>query len=89
MGGGIGLSLPSAGTFMQLYTGAKYTFMPEDKVSPFLSGKIGIMTTFEDNIAMFNPAFGVDLSKFSIYSSVNFWLLGYRTYSVGFYWNFK
>lgn len=90
IGGGTGLSMISPyDPFLPLFAELKYTFIPKAKVSPFLSAKAGLMTNFEDMVMMFNPALGIDISRFSIFASANLMAVGARTYSIGFYWNFR
>lgn len=90
MGGGTGLAFPSAyDVFLPLYTEVKYSFMTDAKASPFLGAKVGFMTNFDDTLTILNPAFGVDLDRFSIFASVGLGLVSMRTYSLGFYWNFR
>ena len=89
-GGGTGFSMISPyDPFLPLFAELKYTFIPKVKVSPFISTKAGLMTNFEDIVTMFNPAFGIDIFRFSVFASVNFMDIGARTYSLGFYWNFR
>ena len=90
MGGGTGLAFPSAyDVFLPLYTEVKYSFMTDAKASPFLGAKVGFMTNFDDTLTILNPAFGVDLDRFSIFASVGLGLVSMRTYNLGFYWNFR
>lgn len=90
MGGGTGLAFPSAyDIFLPLYTEVKYSFMADEMASPFVSAKLGFMTNLDETLTILNPAFGVDLDRFSIFATVGLGLVSMRTYSLGFYWNFK
>ena len=90
IGGGTGLSMISPyDPFLPLFAELKYSFIPEVKVSPFLSAKAGLMTNFEDMVMILNPALGIDISRFSIFASANLLAVGAITYSIGFYWNFR
>lgn len=90
MGGGTGLAFPSVyDVFLPLYTEVKYTFMSDEMASPFVSAKLGFMTNLDETLTILNPAFGVDLDRFSIFATVGLGLVSMRTYSLGFYWNFK
>lgn len=90
MGGGTGLAFPSAyDVFLPLFTEVKYTFMADKMASPFVSAKLGFMTNLDETLTILNPAFGVDLGRFSIFANVGLGLVSMRTYSLGFYWNFR
>ena len=89
LGGGTGLSFPSPyDLFLPLYSEAKYSFLVDKKVSPFLSAKVGLMTNFEDFLMIANPSVGLDLSRFSIFVTANLGLVSMRTYGLGVSWNF-
>ena len=90
MGGGTGLAFPSAyDLFLPLFTEVKYTFTADKMASPFVSAKVGFMTNLDETLTIINPAFGVDLDRFSIFATVGLGLVSMRTYSLGFYWNFR
>ena len=90
LGGGTGLAFPSPyDLFLPLYSEAKYAFIVDRKISPFLGAKVGVMTNFEDSLMILNPAFGLDINRFSIFAAVNLGLVSMRTYAIGFYWNFE
>lgn len=90
LGGGTGLAFPSPyDLFLPLYSEAKYSFIVDRKISPFLGAKVGVMTNFEDSLMILNPAFGLDINRFSIFAAVNLGLVSMRTYAIGFYWNFE
>jgi hypothetical protein len=90
VGGGTGFSMINPyDPFLPLFTELKYTFIPKARFSPFLDAKAGFMTNFEDTVMMFNPTIGIDISRFSVFASANLMTIGARTYSIGFYWNFR
>ena len=90
LGGGTGLSFPSPyDLFLPLYSEAKYSFLVDKKVSPFLSAKVGLMTNFEDSLMILNPALGLDITRFSIFATANLGIVSMRTFGVGFCWHFR
>lgn len=90
MGGGTGLAFPSMyDVFLPLFTEVKYSFITNQMASPFVSAKVGFMTNLDETLTIINPAFGVDLDRFSIFATVGLGLVSMRTYSLGFYWNFR
>ena len=90
VGGGTGLSFPSPyDLFLPLYSEVKYTFLADRNASPFLSARVGGMTNFDECRMILCPAFGVDISRFSVFVTSNLGLVSMRTFGVGFCWNFK
>ena len=90
LGGGTGFSMLSPyDPFLPVFAEFKYTLITRSMVSPFVSAKAGFMTNFEDTVKIFNPALGIDIDRFSVFASVNLLATGARTYSIGFYWNFR
>lgn len=90
LGGGTGLSFPSPyDLFLPLYSEVKYSFLLDRSVSPFLSAKLGGMTNFEDSLMIVNPAFGVDIKRFTVFATMNLGLVSMRTFGLGFSWNFR
>ena len=89
MGAGAGVSLMGAcdGFFIPIYTEAKYSFMKDEKASPFLDCKFGVMTNTESTYRLFSPAAGVDINRFSIYALYNMWSQ-VRTFNIGVAFNF-
>ena len=89
MGGGLGVSMASAydGIYIPIYTEAKYTFMKDKKVSPFLDCKLGFMTNLDDLYTLISPGFGVDINRFSVFAVYNAWS-GVRTFNLGCAFNF-
>ena len=89
MGGGVAICFFSDidGTWMPVYTGVKYTFMKDEKISPFLDCRLGCMTNLDDTFLMFNPGFGVDIDRFSIFGSAGLWG-DIKVFNIGFYFNF-
>lgn len=90
IGGGTGLSFPSPyDLFLPLYSEIKYSFLADRRVSPFLSARVGGMTNFEECRMILCPAFGVDISRFSVFATSNLGLVSMRTFGVGLCWYFK
>ena len=90
VGGGTGLSFPSPyDLFLPLYSEIKYSFLADRRVSPFLSARVGGMTNFEECRMILCPAFGVDISRFSVFATSNLGLVSMRTFGVGLCWYFK
>ena len=90
VGGGTGLSFPSPyDLFLPLYSEAKYSFLADRNVSPFLSARVGGMTNFDECHMILCPSLGVDISRFSVFATSNLGLVSMRTFGVGFCWNFK
>lgn len=90
LGGGTGVSCPSAyDVFLPAFVQVKYSFMADSKASPFIGGKVGAMTNFEDTVMILVPEIGADISRLSIFLSADFMAVGTIRYSLGFYWNFK
>ena len=89
MGGGLGISFTSDyGIFVPVFTEVKYTFMKNDKVSPFLECRLGCMTDLDKTFMTCTPGFGVDINRFSIFTSASLWTGGMKTFNIGFNWNF-
>ena len=90
IGGGTGLSFPSPyDIFLPLYSEAKYSFLADRKTSPFIFARVGAMTNFDECRMILCPAFGVDISRFSIFATANMGLVSMRTFGVGICWYFK
>lgn len=90
IGGGTGLSFPSPyDLFLPLYSEIKYSFLADRRVSPFLSARVGGMTNFDECRMILCPAFGVDISRFSVFATSNLGLVSMRTFGVGLCWYFK
>ena len=90
VGGGTGLSFPSPyDLFFPLYSEVKYSFTADRPASPFLSARIGAMTNFDESRMILNPAFGVDIKRFTVYVTMNLGLVSMRTFGLGFSWNFR
>ena len=89
MGAGAGVSLMGAcdGFFIPIYTEAKYSFMKDEKASPFLDCKLEVMTNTESTYTLFSPAAGVDINRFSIYALYNMWSQ-VRAFNIGVAFNF-
>jgi len=84
MGGGAGISFASVydGVFIPVYAEAKYSFMPEEKVSPFIDCRLGYMTNFEDLYLLAAPSAGVDIKRISVFVQLNC-RAGVRTFNLG------
>ena len=89
MGGATGVSFGGiyGGLCFPLYAEAKYTFMKEKKVSPFVDCKLGFTTDTEDIYTQISPAVGVDVSRFSVSVIYNIWH-ALRTINLGCAFNF-
>ena len=89
MGGGTGVCFGGiyGGLCFPLYADAKYTFMKEKKVSPFVDCKLGFTTDMEDIYTQISPAVGVDIDRFSISVIYNIWY-SLRTINLGCAFNF-
>lgn len=89
MGGGFGVSLASEfdGAYIPVFTEAKYTFMKDQKVSPFIDCRFGVVTELERFYTLFAPSAGVDINHISIFTLYNMWS-DIRTFNLGIAYSF-
>lgn len=89
MGGTTGVCFGGiyGGLCFPICANAKYTFMKEKKVSPFVDCKLGFTTDMEDIYTQISPAVGVDVDRFSISVIYNIWY-SLRTINLGCAFNF-
>lgn len=89
MGAGAGISIASVydGVYIPVYTEVKYSFWKDEKVSPFLDCRFGVMTDTESLYTMLSPIVGVDINRFSIFTICNMWSQ-VRTFNIGVAFNF-
>lgn len=89
-GGGVGGSLlfDYDRLLLTVFSEAKYNFMRESKVSPFLNCKLGFATDLDGECyALCSPAMGIDVGQFSVFASYDI-LSDLRMTSFGFSFNF-
>lgn len=89
-GGGVGSFVRFSYDEMQItaFSEAKYNFMRESVVSPFLNCKFGFATDFDGGCyALCSQAMGIDVGRFSIFASYKI-LSNVRTTNFGVSVNF-